>query len=104
MRLLVALLVTLSAGAALAADGVVPEADKPDVVYIGEGWAPSLTNGCADRGACKLPELPKTERRGGAVAIPPNGFNFGGRDCTGSLQGVAGIRQMYDLVSRCIGG
>ncbi len=104
MRLLLALAATLVAGAACAADGVAPEADKPDVVYIGEGWAPSLTNGCLDRGECKLPEFPKAERRDGPIALPGKAFNFGGRDCTGSLQGVAGIAALYDAVSRCIGG
>ena len=42
-------------------------------------------------------------------AAPCQYFNYGknlsfGRDCTGSLQGVAGIRAMYDAVARCIGG
>ena len=53
MRLLLAVAVTFLAGAAWAGDGIVPETDKPDVVYIGEGWAPSLKDGCLDRGAIK---------------------------------------------------
>jgi hypothetical protein len=103
MRLLLAVAVTFLAGAAWAGDGIVPETDKPDVVYIGEGWAPSLKDGCLDRGECKLPELPKAERHSGPFAIPGKNLNFG-RDCTGSLQGVAGIRAMYDAVARCVGG
>jgi hypothetical protein len=103
MRLLLTLAASLLAGVASAADAIAPEADKPDVVYIGEGWAPNLKDGCLDRGECKLPAFPKAERRDGAVAIPGKAFNFG-RDCTGSLQGVADIGRMYDLVSRCIGG
>ena len=109
MRVLLALASTFLAGAAWAGDGIVPETDKPDVVYVGEGWAPSLKDGCLDRGECKLPEFPKAERRVGPIAAPGQYFNYGknlsfGRDCTGSLQGVAGIRAMYDAVARCIGG
>ncbi len=104
MRLLLPLALSLCAGAASAGDGIVPEADKPDVVYIGEGWSRSLTDGCADRDECKLPEFPKAARRVGPIAVPGSKALSFGRDCTGSLQGIADIRAIYDAVSRCVGG
>ena len=105
MRLLVfALTMSLVTGAAWA-DGIAPQADQPDVVYIGDGWPANLTNGCVDRGECKLPEFPKAVRHDYPVAIPSKGGGFGGgADCAGAVHGVGDIRQMYDNVSRCLGG
>jgi len=103
VRLLLALTMSLMASMASAA-GVVPEAAAPDVVYIGDGWPASLTNGCADRGECQLPDLPKTVRHAYPAALPGKSGFGGGRDCTGAAQGVGDIRTMFDAVSRCIGG
>jgi len=92
---------SLLTGAAWA-DGIAPQANQPDVVYIGEGWPADLTNGCVDLSECKLPELPKAVRHDYPRAMPGGGF--GGFGCAGAVQGVGGIRQMYDIVSRCING
>ena len=106
MRLFIALTMSLTAGAALAG-GVMPQTDQPDILYIGDGWPPNLTNGCLDRGECRLPELPKTVRHAYPVGMPRNGGIPGmgaGSGCSGAVQGVGDIRQMYDIVSRCISG
>jgi hypothetical protein len=104
MRLLVvALTMSLLTGAAWSG-GIAPQADQPDVVYIGDGWPANLTNGCVDRGECKLPEFPKVVRPSYPSAMPGSRGFGSGTDCTGAVQGVGSIRQMYDIVTRCISG
>src|ERR1700736_2436796 len=56
VKLLLAVSLVLGAGVAWGR-GVVPAADQPDVVYIGDGWPASLTNGCLDRHECELPKI-----------------------------------------------
>jgi len=55
-----ALTLALLASPAAASDSdrmivVVPEANYPDVVVIGNGWPSSMTNGCLDRHECAAP-------------------------------------------------
>ena len=105
MRLLVAVTMSLIAGAA-SAGGVVPQAGEPDVLYIGNGWPSNLSNGCFDRGECQLPESLKTTKHNpagnvGVRGIPSMGAGYG---CSGAVQGVGDISRMYDIVSRCING
>src|ERR1700724_462569 len=35
---------------------VVPQAEYPDVVVIGNGWPDNMTNGCLDRHQCAAPK------------------------------------------------
>jgi hypothetical protein len=72
VKLLVA--VSLVLGASLAwGRGVVPAAGQPDVVYIGDGWPASLTNGCLDRHECDLPKIRAGESdKRAAVSVGPS--------------------------------
>jgi hypothetical protein len=105
VRVLVAFTMIAMASSAFAG-GVAPESDKPDVLYIGEGWSPDLSDGCVDRGECKLPELPRAAGHAGPVAMPGKAgiFGRGSRDCSGAVGGIGDIRGMFDTVSRCITG
>ena len=43
---------------------VVPQAEYPDIVVIGNGWPDDMTNGCLDRNECAPPKA------GARVAVP----------------------------------
>jgi hypothetical protein len=106
MRLLVALMVSLMAGAA-SADGVAPRSDVPDVVYIGEGWPANLTNGCFDRGECQLPEIAKAAKPANPVGRTITGRGFldsAGSGCSGALHAGGDIAAAYATVARCLNG
>ena len=101
MRLLVTFMISSMAGAAYAG-AITPRSDAPDVVYIGEGWPADLTNGCFDRGECKLPETTAGTR------TPPAGrsvFGIGvGSGCSGALQAGGDVSAAFASVARCLNG
>ena len=106
MRLLATFTVVMLTAPAWADDNVVitPEAGKPDVVYVGKDWPANFTDGCVDRGECKLPEL-EAERGLPTASRGKGGFVGGsGGDCSGAVQGTRDIAGMYQLVTRCIAG
>ena len=43
---------------------VVPQAEYPDIVVIGNGWPADMTDGCLDRHECAPPKA------GARVAVP----------------------------------
>jgi hypothetical protein len=69
---------------ALAID-IQPSVRFPSNSYIGEGWPSNLTDGCYDRGTCRLPEMGEAVTVA-ATDVPDKGS--AGRNCHPSYSGA----------------
>jgi hypothetical protein len=80
------LLIGLIAAQPALATEIQPSARFPSDSYIGEGWPASLTDGCIDRGTCRLPGLSNKETTVATIAVPD--ATPAGRKCHPSYAGA----------------
>jgi len=65
---------------------VVPQAEYPDIVVIGNGWPADMTDGCLDRHECAPPKA------GARVAAPAASLSSGGSQLSDIPTAPAGAK------------